>query len=250
MPRILIILFLLIPIVVSSQFKIKTYSVGEGLAQSQVYAMLEDSRGYIWMGTQGGGISRFDGKNFENFSTKDGLINNYIYSIHEDASGNIWIGTNDGISIFNGISFKNIKINNLANLMIGCFVEDQYGTLWIGTAKGIYQYRTGEFTHWSHEQKIFKRYIYDLYEHVDGAIWACSDDGVLRIKGNDVRAYSVRDGLSNKSTRGIDGDKSGIYISTYGGGLNKFDGSDFSVIETGVNAIHDLLLVNDGVWVS
>ncbi len=250
MRRLVTIILLLTPVIGISQFKIKSYSVGEGLAQSQVYTMLEDSRGYIWMGTQGGGVSRFDGKRFRNFSTKDGLINNYVLGLHEDDKGNIWIGTHDGISIYNGISFTNIRVQGLKNVMVGCFLRDSKGNFWLGTENGLYQYRNEQFYDWSHENSMFKRYIFDLYEHVDGSIWACSADGVLRIEGDKFRAYSTRDGLSHKQTRSIDGDETGVYISTFGGGLNKFDGSDFTVVYNDVPAIHDILVDEGSVWLS
>ena len=73
------------------QFNFQNYSVNEGLAQSQVYAMIEDRYGYIWLGTQGGGVCRFDGKNFTQYSTRHGLVNNYVESLFEDKDGNIWI---------------------------------------------------------------------------------------------------------------------------------------------------------------
>jgi ligand-binding sensor domain-containing protein len=250
MVRVLIFLLICLPTALFAQFKIKTYSVGEGLAQSQVYDMLEDSRGYIWMGTKGGGISRFDGKKFKNFSSKDGLVNNYVTAFYEDEENNIWIGTNDGISIYNGISFHNFKINDLPNLTVNCFLKGKNGVLWIGTSKGLYQYKDEKFKYWTGINKIFNRLIYDIYEHVDGSIWASSDDGVIKIQGDEFRTYSVRDGLTNKSTRGIEGNESGIYISTFGGGLNKFDGSDFSFIETPVFAMNDILLDGNGIWIS
>src|SRR5690606_22143084 len=62
----------------SQQYNLHNYNVDDGLAQSQVFAITEDVRGYIWMGTRGGGISRFDGLQFKNYSTKDGLINDYV----------------------------------------------------------------------------------------------------------------------------------------------------------------------------
>lgn len=234
----------------SAQFYIKSYSVGDGLAQSQVYAMLEDSRGYIWMGTRGGGISRFDGKNFTTFSTKDSLINNYILAIHETKAGNLWIGTNDGISIYNGISFKNIRIEGLPDIMVSCFLEDNAGNFWIGTSRGIYQYRDGTFHSWSKEADLFNRYIFDLYEHIDGSIWACSERGLLKIHNDTAITYGRSDGLSHLSTRHIVGDKTGVYISTFGGGLNKYDENGFSVIEDGVSSIHDMYLDNGTIWLS
>ena len=47
------------------QYNFHNYSVKDGVAQSQVYSLLQDSRGYLWMGTLGGGLSRFDGINFK-----------------------------------------------------------------------------------------------------------------------------------------------------------------------------------------
>ena len=111
MMRLILLVHFLGPLLFLAQLKITTYSVGDGLAQSQVYAMLEDSRGFIWMGTYGGGISQFDGKKFKNFSTEDSLTNNYILAIHESKNGNIWIGTKNGLSIYNGISFENFKLS-------------------------------------------------------------------------------------------------------------------------------------------
>ncbi|MEO0470216.1 MAG: two-component regulator propeller domain-containing protein, partial [Bacteroidota bacterium] len=60
----------------AQRYAFANLSVQEGLAQSQVFAMLVDSRGYIWMGTRGGGLCRYDGKRFEIFTQRQGLINN------------------------------------------------------------------------------------------------------------------------------------------------------------------------------
>ena len=53
------------------QYNFLNYSVGDGLPQSQIYAIHEDSRGYLWFGSYGGGISCFDGINFTNYSEED-----------------------------------------------------------------------------------------------------------------------------------------------------------------------------------
>lgn len=47
------------------QYSFKNFGVQQGLGQSQVYAIEEDSLGYLWLGTRGGGLSKFDGEKFQ-----------------------------------------------------------------------------------------------------------------------------------------------------------------------------------------
>ena len=46
--------------------------------------------GDMWFGTQGGGVSRFDGRTFKNYTTADGLAHDSVWSIVEDRSGQLW----------------------------------------------------------------------------------------------------------------------------------------------------------------
>jgi len=64
------------------QYFFRKYSNEEGLPQSTVYCLLQDSRGYIWMGTEGGGLTRFDGSRFDTYTKVDGLSDNTIRSFN------------------------------------------------------------------------------------------------------------------------------------------------------------------------
>lgn len=90
----------------SQQYYLRNYSIEQGLAGISVTAILQDSRGYIWIGTQDGGVSKFDGKEFIAYRKKNGLGDNWINCIFEDKQGNIWFGTEtNGITKFNGQEF-------------------------------------------------------------------------------------------------------------------------------------------------
>ncbi|WP_159086074.1 hybrid sensor histidine kinase/response regulator transcription factor [Flavobacterium faecale] len=81
----------------------KNISISNGLAHNGVTAILEDSKGYIWIGTYDG-LNRYDGYEFsiyKNSVDTDVLVNNRIRTLAEDKKGNLWIGTDEGISIFN-----------------------------------------------------------------------------------------------------------------------------------------------------
>jgi ligand-binding sensor domain-containing protein len=250
MMRVILLAYFVGPLIVFAQFNITTYSVVDGLAQSQVYAMLEDSRGFIWMGTDGGGISQFDGKKFKNFSKKDGLSDNRVLAIYESKKGNIWIGTKNGLCIYNGIKFEDIEIEEEQEIEVNCFLEDKSGQLWLGTSKGIYQYKDGVFENWSLENNLFKKDISDLYEHIDGSIWACNGNGILQIAIESNVLYGLKDGLSHTATCHFVGDSTGIYISTLGGGLIRFNEGKFSTITREFENIHDMFLEDGIIWLT
>lgn len=68
------------------------YTVSNGLPTVEVYDVLQDQQGYIWLGTEAG-LCRFDGYHFKTFTTKDGLPNNDVLDIVEDKEGRIWINS-------------------------------------------------------------------------------------------------------------------------------------------------------------
>ena len=63
-----LILFGAINTTIAQQYNFKNYSAKNGLASSIVNNIFQDSKGYIWFATQGGGVSRFNGKTFKTLS--------------------------------------------------------------------------------------------------------------------------------------------------------------------------------------
>jgi ligand-binding sensor domain-containing protein len=67
------LLILILPLTTFGQsYTFTNYSIEEGLPQSQVRSLYQDTNGYLWIGTLGGGVSRFNGRNFANFTTQYG----------------------------------------------------------------------------------------------------------------------------------------------------------------------------------
>ena len=97
---ILIFSLLLLGEVYPQQYNFTNYSINEGLSQSVVNCIFQDSKGYIWLGTQNG-LDRFDGRDFKLFrfnpTDSNSISNNWIYAISEDTEGNLWIGTKGGL---------------------------------------------------------------------------------------------------------------------------------------------------------
>jgi signal transduction histidine kinase/ligand-binding sensor domain-containing protein len=99
------------PLCLSAQenFVLRNYTAAHGVPQSQINGMIEDANGYLWLATYGGGVARFDGQNFKVYTTLDGLLNNIVYDLKIDSEQNIWAVHPQGISRFNGTSFKTFR---------------------------------------------------------------------------------------------------------------------------------------------
>ncbi|MEQ8624040.1 MAG: two-component regulator propeller domain-containing protein [Vicingaceae bacterium] len=118
-----------------------SYSVRNGLPQNTVYKIFQDSKGYLWLGTDGGGVSKFDGRDHTYYKKVDGLASNVIRDIYEDKSGNLWFATNEGLSIFDGIKFKTIsKEDGLISNTVVKIYEDSKGRIWVGSTGGGLSY--------------------------------------------------------------------------------------------------------------
>ena len=92
-----------------SQYSLRNYKAVDGLPQSQVNMVLEDVNGYLWSGTHGGGLARFDGHQFKVYTTLDGLQSNIITFLKLDSKQNLWIIHQRGITKFDGHTFTKFE---------------------------------------------------------------------------------------------------------------------------------------------
>src|SRR4051812_42460794 len=92
-----------------NSYTLRNYKAVDGLPQSNVNIMLEDKLGYLWIGTHGGGLARFDGRGFKVYTTRDGLLSNIITYLKLDENENLWIVHPRGITKFDGIDFKTFR---------------------------------------------------------------------------------------------------------------------------------------------
>lgn len=112
------LVFIITSIVANAQnIKFKHISIDEGLSAVSVNTILQDSKDFIWIGTQDG-LNRYDGYHIKTFKTnqydKQSLSSNYINCLFEDTDGSLYIGTNDG-----GLSVYNPKIQTFTNYKSG-----------------------------------------------------------------------------------------------------------------------------------
>ncbi len=122
-------------------------TTAEGLPSDYINCMFEDSKGYLWIGTDKGAC-RYDGRQFQYFNIDNGLPSNFISCFAEDPSGNIWIGTIDrGLCKFDGKVITRFPLpgNNKINISGICFNKNN--SFFIVVEKsGLYYFET-EFSH-------------------------------------------------------------------------------------------------------
>ncbi|MDH5366986.1 MAG: ATP-binding protein [Cyclobacteriaceae bacterium] len=137
---IIIILFTFRVICFGQQQTHIQYTIRDGLPTNYVYKVFQDSKGFIWFGTDAG-VSRFNGFIFENFSMQDGLADNDIFDIMEDQQGRIWFATYNGrLCYFEDQKFHNsvndpMLKNHDFNSYISSIYEDTQGNIWFSSLR-------------------------------------------------------------------------------------------------------------------
>ncbi|MBN2349493.1 MAG: GAF domain-containing protein [Bacteroidales bacterium] len=162
-----------------------------------VYSLLEDEQGFLWVNTNGSGISRFDISNesfeyipnpLENINVSNGHFGKKLY---RDSKGNIWMGCEgDGFFRFN-IKTRNFyqfsyysDTEGLNNNTITSFLEDESGKIWVGTDGGginVFDPSAETFEYIKYDPKnsmgISTNAIYSLYKDRSEIVWVGTYSG-------------------------------------------------------------------------
>ncbi|MCX6278155.1 MAG: ATP-binding protein [Bacteroidetes bacterium] len=174
------------------QYQFRNYSIEQGLSQSVVNCVIQDSRGFMWIGTQNG-LNRFNGYDFTEYlynpidSTT--ISNNWIYSLAEDKDGSIWVGTKGGLNKYLRKENRFKRISYIAGYT-GVISRYSYDAIVSGSGKiyvntppvlTVFDPSSDKITHFP------TRFPYDgaindnripLIEDNDGAIWMGSNVGL------------------------------------------------------------------------
>lgn len=221
-------------------------SIEEGLSQSGVICILQDSLGYLWFGT-GDGLNKYNGYDFEVLrhspENPRSLSDNSISSLHEDSRGVLWVGTfSGGLNKFdretheffhythNPENFKSLSHNRITAIY-----EDRSGTLWIGTNGGLNKFdrEKDEFSHWIHDpenpKSLSHNRITAIHEGKSGTLWIGTQSGLnsFDFEKNEFIRWKNEPGnagsLSHNTILSILEDRSGVLWIGTSGGLHQFD---------------------------
>jgi len=231
-----------------------TLTTDNGLALDAIICIYRDKSGNLWFGTDGGGVSCYNGKYFANYTTAQGLANNNVYCITEDRSGNMWFGTDGGgASRYDGRVFTNYTTaQGLANNEVMSISEDRKGNLWFATyGGGVSRYdgnpndaNAARFINYTTTQGLANNNVKCIAEDKNGNMWfGTHGGGISCYDGKNFTNYTTAQGLANNSVRSMALDKNGdMWFGTDGGGVSRYDGKKF------VNYTTEQGLANNTIW--
>ena len=227
---------------ISSRGTWRTYDGTTGLPGPAI-TLFEDRTGYLWIGTWGSGVSRYDGQNFTTFTTKDrlagrdNLTGDVVWAICQDQDGDIWFGTTEGVSRFNGRTFTNYTAEDgLVGQDVEAIIQCRAGYLWIGTENGLSQFDdrqdVGEkFTNFTTANGLPNERVHAVAQDGEGALWIGTENGLSRFDGNRFTNFTTVDGLAGNLVWSLLEDGDDLWIGTENG-LSRFDGNRFTNFTT------------------
>lgn len=224
----------------AQDYNFKHYGQKQGLSNTSVKCIFQDSYGYLWFATQGGGISRFDGTNFINYDKQDGLVGNDVICISEDKNHNLWIGTVDGVSKFNRKTFTNYTTDNglKENKVFHVLCDDD--KIWISTfGGGIAILENEKFSYLTTDNGLSSDKIFSVYKDKYGKYWIGTSKGGINIyNGKSFTVIKDSRNFNSVSAYCFFESKDGkLWIGTPGKGIyylenNAFKQIDYPLINT------------------
>jgi ligand-binding sensor domain-containing protein/two-component sensor histidine kinase len=235
----------------------KKYPLKNSLNNETVWSVLLDKQDVLWIGTEKGGLNRFDRRNsnftyyIKNGKAGKSISDNCVRCIKEDKWGDMWLGTySGGLNYFNKAAgeFKSFKLDSssgsISHNQVQAIYIDSSSTFWVGTfGGGLNKFQLKK--RYGGEKLSFTRYkfnksdpfsissdkVYAIYEDKQGTLWIGTFGGGLnkfdKKTGRFIAYKNIRDdesSIEDNRVLAISQDSKGnIWVATYGGGLNRFD---------------------------
>ncbi len=260
----------------STSSGLSSYDVADGLSQNTVAAIAQDSRGFIWIGTQDG-LNRFDGYEFETFRQQadaaNALTNSRIEVIHLDGLGRLWVGTNAGglhVLLPDTLEFVHITVDGALTGVerVTALAGDTDTSAWVATSGGIYHVAIDADLEVTLTDpglaSINGRYISDLQLSSAGDLWICTYGAGLKVldaQSGELVDIAIPDNASVDTTSFTalaEAPDGSIWAGLNGPGIYRVDretgGSTLIPLESVANRpsrVRDLLVDNFGrVWIA
>jgi len=195
------------------------------IKSNNVQTLLVDSKGMLWIGTHGGGLTSYQDGFFRHYSADQGLSAPHVRSLFEDRTGNLWVGTDGGgLNILRGGKFTAYTTENgLPDNRIGAIAEDTEGNLWIGTSKGLVRMKDEKITVFTSKDGLAGDNFRAIFLDRDGVLWFGGEGGLSLYKDREFSTFGEKDGVRADNIWSIAQDRDGtIWFGAMGNGVYRY----------------------------
>lgn len=221
-------------------------NIEQGISQSTIEDIFQDSEGYIWLGTNDG-LNRYNGYEFKIYNYEEyqnSISHNGITDITEDKYGNIWVNTVSGV---NKINKKTEKISNYTEIN-GKIKEDSTteiivtkdNNILVGTYEGLNIYNAKEDRFdiiLEQKDGILSSCIYSIDEDINGNIWIGTELGLNKLS-KDFKVLETYTSESEIYNIFCDDENGFVWAGSDSSGLLKIDTKTKEVTQY-INDIED-----------
>ncbi|MGA2502243.1 MAG: two-component regulator propeller domain-containing protein, partial [Tepidisphaeraceae bacterium] len=186
----------------------------------------------MWIGTDGGGVSRFAGGKFTSYQTRDGLSNQIVRCLYEDHEGSVWMGTaGGGINRFKEYrSTMRTMREGLPSDSVRSVQQDHSGDIWLGTASGIARIRAlGGLVTYGQKDGLSGNAMFPVIRDRRDNLWAGSDVGVLQRFRGEPKGRARREWKLQPPIRLLFEQRNGTVWAASGDSLIRFQGDSMAV---------------------
>lgn len=173
--------------VYSKNGSIKNYDKSDGLVDGVVFALFQDSKKTIWIGTNTG-LCYYKDAHFFAFDT---TFKYTITQLFEDRNKQFFLATNKGLATINNDKIVFIETGDLKNVNVRYIYEDADGVLWIGThGKGLIRLKNGETYSYSNSSTSLDNNVWSITEDLQGNFWLPSNSGMYVISRKELNDFA------------------------------------------------------------
>lgn len=233
--RTLLLPLLLLLLQTASAQNFLTYSLEDGLPQSQVFAAIQDSKGYMWFGTQGGGVCRYDGRFFQTYTDADGLPSSYVNALFEDDRRRIWVGTNLGVAWFDGAKWHNPREG--FSEPVTRISRDRTGKLLMTIKNDLVSLDDDGFHLYPIPGFPQRPLVYGLFPSTNG-LWIGTNQGACLL-GDMLKRLTTRENLPSNLVRAFARDGQGNIWMATPAGIAVVDETRMAVVATHTDALFE-----------
>ncbi len=181
----------------------------DGIEQ-EIYSLFVSKKDTLWIGTNGGGLIKFDGETKTVYDTSDSQIpSNIIFDIKSDSNGNLWLATPAGLVKFDGTKWIVYNTNNsaLPTNFIYRLDIDNANVIWIGTrGKGLVKFDGANWEEYRLSNSLLpSNSIYSVAVDSEDNLWFGTNNGLLNYNRADWEVFDTSNsGLKKTYHQNID----------------------------------------------